>query len=299
MQVFDAQLTKAARSDLPLLIAGETGVGKERAAGLAHARSRRQGDPFVAINCGAVPRELAESMLFGHEKGAFTGALTRMQGVCEEVGAGTLLLDEIAELPLDLQPKLLRLLEQKSFRPVGSSGEKAFRGRVIAATHRDLKERVAEGAFREDLYFRLAVIDLRIPALRERREEIVALAHVLLNDAQARGIGGHVGRPFAFTDAALLAMRSYEWPGNVRELRNRIERAMALADTADLRPADLFPDRNLPASADQALAPLDKAAEEAIRARVLEALRQCGGNQSNAAKLLGVSRTTIWKYGRK
>jgi DNA-binding NtrC family response regulator len=298
MAQFEARLAKAARSDLPLLILGETGVGKERAARLAHAWSSRAQAAFVAINCGAIPRELAESMLFGHEKGAFTGAMSRMQGVCEEVGDGTLLLDEIAELPLELQPKLLRLIQERAYRPVGAGGERPFRGRIIAATHRDLEAQVRDGAFREDLYYRLAVVALTVPPLRDRPDEIVLLAHQILEAAVRRASADIPG--FAFDDAAIDALRRHRWPGNVRELQNRVERAAALADHALLGVSDLFPDKAPAMPATEAVQPgsLDDAAEAAIRKRVREALDQSGGNQSEAARLLGVSRTTIWKYAK-
>jgi DNA-binding NtrC family response regulator len=297
MRSFEAKLAKAARSGLPLLILGETGVGKERAARAAHALSPRSSDPFVAINCAAIPRDLAESMLFGHERGAFTGASTRMQGVCEEVGAGTLLLDEIAELPLDLQPKLLRLLQENTYRPIGAVGERPFRGRIIAATHRDLEAHATAGLFREDLYYRLAVVPLTVPPLRERPDEIIWLAHRFMEEAAGRS--GGLTQGFAFADAAIDSLRRHGWPGNVRELRNRVERAVALADTCLLGAADLFPEKAVaPTIAPSSTATtLGEAADEAIRRRVRETLEKTGGNQSEAARLLGVSRTTIWKYG--
>lgn len=304
MQAFEAKLAKAARSGLPLLILGETGAGKERAARFAHEVSGRAASPFVAINCAAIPRDLAESMLFGHEKGAFTGATARMQGVCDEAGDGTLFLDEIAELPLDLQPKLLRLIQERSFRPVGAAGERPFRGCIVAATHRDLETRVRDGLFREDLYYRLAVVALSVPPLRERPDEILLLAHRFC-DAAATRMSGKISKPgspgFAFDDAAIEAMRRHGWPGNVRELQNRVERAVALADHTLLGVADLFPEMPSALMFPQCApgATLDEAAEEAVRRRVREALKTTGGNQSEAARLLGVSRTTIWKYAKQ
>ncbi len=294
MRAFEAALVKAARSSLPLLLSGETGVGKERSARQAHLLSPKSGGPFVPVNCAAIPRELAESLLFGHEKGAFTGAATRMVGLAAEAEGGTLFLDEIAELPLDLQPKLLRLLQEKTFRPVGSASERRFGGRVMAATHRDLKARVGDGLFREDLYFRLAVIELTVPALRERRDEIVMLAHQFLRES--------VGQDnVALDDDACDLLRRHQWPGNVRELRNRIERAAALRETDVLSAADIFPDQQSvsafrPADAD---ASLEDVADAAVRRRIQETLVKTAGNQSEAARLLGVSRTTIWKYARE
>jgi DNA-binding NtrC family response regulator len=294
MRVFEAALAKAARSDLVLLLSGETGVGKERAARQAHHMSTRAAGPFVPVNCAAIPRDLAESLLFGHEKGAFTGAATRMQGLAAEADGGTLFLDEIAELPLDLQPKLLRLLQEKTFRPVGSASERRFGGRVMAATHRHLKARVADGMFREDLYFRLAVIELTIPPLRERSDEILSLAHQFLREVAGQD---HI----VMDEEACDLLRRHQWPGNIRELRNRIERAAALREKDVLSPADIFPDQqSVPAlRAANADASLEDVADAAVRRRIKETLVKTAGNQSEAARLLGVSRTTIWKYARE
>jgi DNA-binding NtrC family response regulator len=296
MQRFELALAKGARTRLPLLVLGETGVGKERAARQAHGMSAWSGGPFVPVNCAAIPRDLAESLLFGHEKGAFTGAQARMQGMVAEADGGTLFLDEVAEMPLDLQPKLLRLLQERTFRPIGAAAERTFSGRVIAATHRDLKGRVGEGLFREDLYFRLAVIELTIPPLRARLDEILPLAGRILAECAPDGV--------SLDEAASAWLTRHDWPGNIRELRNRIERAVALRDGDCLGPADLFPDLDHVVPAIDRLQPhdaglsLDAAAEAAIRQRIRETLKTTGGNQSQAARLLGVSRTTIWKYAR-
>jgi DNA-binding NtrC family response regulator len=294
MRAFEAALAKAARSDLALLLSGETGVGKERAARQAHQLSRRADGPFVPVNCAAIPRDLAESLLFGHEKGAFTGAATRMIGLAAEAEGGTLFLDEIAELPLELQPKLLRLLQEKTFRPIGSAGERRFGGRVIAATHRDLKARVADGLFREDLYFRLVVIELTVPPLRERLAEILILAHRFLEEAAGE-------QRLSMSDEACDLLLRHDWPGNVRELRNRIERAAALREDDMLSAADIFPDQ--PSISAYRLADpdasLDAVADAAVRRKIQETLTKTDGNQSEAARLLGVSRTTIWKYARE
>jgi DNA-binding NtrC family response regulator len=294
MNAFEITLAKAARSDLPLLLLGETGVGKERAARLAHAASRCASGPFVPLNCAALPLDLAESLLFGHEKGAFTGAVSRMPGVVQEADQGTLFLDEIAELPIALQPKLLRLLQERTYRPVGAIEQRSFGGRVIAATHRDLKAMIAAGTFREDLYFRLAVIELVIPPLRDRRDEIVALANAFLRSAAPEAPS------LSISAEAMPMLLEHSWPGNIRELRNRIERAVALRDHDVLTLADLFPERGS-SNAGSALTTegsLDAVAEAAIRNRVSTALRATGGNQTEAARMLGVSRTTVWKYSR-
>lgn len=299
-RAFDVRLAKAARSDLPILLTGETGAGKEVAAKLAHRGSARAAAPFVAVNCAAIPAELAESVLFGHEKGAFTGALGRRAGVAEEAGQGTLFLDEIAELAPALQAKLLRLVEAKEFRPVGARADSSFRARLVCATHADLAERVRDGRFREDLFFRLNVIALEVPPLRARLEDVEHLAQAFAKDAAGRAARGAVD----FSADALDALRAHEWPGNVRELRNRVERAVAMADGTSLGIDDLFPESRLdfrparPAAVESGEGALDAAAQTAIRERVADVLARTGGNRTEAAKLLGVSRTTIWKYSK-
>lgn len=295
MTALAIDLAKAARSDLPVLLHGETGSGKEVAARFLHDASPRAGSPFVALNCAAIPRDLAESFLFGHEKGAFTGAIARHVGAAEEAAAGTLFLDEIAELPLELQPKLLRLIEAKTFRPVGAGKDIPFRARIVSASHADLGRRVEEHAFREDLFFRLHVVALAVPPLRARPEDVPDLAQMFLEQIARSGIASaHV-----LGDDARSALVTYHWPGNVRELRNRIERAAVMCEGTRLSVHDLFPEtaleEQLPIKENQAL---DETAREAIRQRVRQALDDAGGNQSEAARRLGVSRTTIWKYRR-
>ncbi len=290
MRVLEAQLQKAARADLPVLLSGETGSGKEVAARFLHDASTRAAAPFVAVNCAAIPRDLAESLLFGHEKGAFTGATARRQGVAEEAAGGTLFLDEVAELPLDLQAKLLRLVEAREFRPLGAKADLAFRARIVAATHADLAARVRAGGFREDLYFRLNVIALAVPPLRARSEDIATLARGFLPAALRK----------EFAPEAIEALLAHDWPGNVRELRNRVERAAALGEGDTIGVDDLFPETTLDFAAPRgdAAGSLDDAAKAAIKDRVRDALAKTGGNRSEAARLLGVSRTTIWKYMR-
>ncbi|BBK36155.1 sigma-54-dependent Fis family transcriptional regulator [Allostella sp. ATCC 35155] len=289
MRAVEAMLRKAARADLPVLLTGETGVGKEVAANFLHNLAAAD-RPFVAVNCAAIPPDLMESTLFGHERGAFTGAGGRQAGLAAEAGDGTLFLDEIAELPDPLQAKLLRLVEERRFRPVGAARETEFHARLVFATHADLRRRVEEGRFREDLFYRIAVIEIAIPPLRGRGEDLAHLARRLLAAVDARlGLGPH-----RLTDAAIAALSTHAWPGNVRELRNRIERAAALAEAAELGPDDLFPDRTAPAAA-TGPADLRSAVDDASRARIADALRQAGGNRSEAARLLGISRTTLWK----
>ncbi len=300
----ELNLRKAARSHLPVLLVGETGSGKEVAARFLHQCSVHQGEPFVAVNCAAIPRDLAESLLFGHEKGAFTGATGKQIGAFEEAGAGTLFLDEVAEMPLELQAKLLRAIETRLFRPLGARKELSFHARIVSATHKDLKAAVAEGQFREDLYFRLNVIELNVPPLRDRREEIEKLALRFLKGAgnEMFWASTTIGDGDLIARDAVAALLDHDWPGNIRELRNRVERAAALAETLPLRIADFFPESSLDRGgigehADSDCS-LDAVAREAIRQRVLDALKQTNGNQSEAARLLGVSRTTIWKYSR-
>lgn len=289
---------KAARADLPVLLTGETGSGKEVAARAIHDASPRAKRPFVALNCAAIPAELAESVLFGHEKGAFTGALMRRRGVVEEAQDGTLFLDEVAELAPPLQAKLLRLVEARTYRPVGASGDHTFRARIVCATHADLRARAETGAFRADLLYRLDVIAISIPPLRERADDIVDLALGFATTARASA-------PPSFAPEALEALRAHDWPGNVRELRNRVERAIAMADGPAIGVDDLFPEIRLDFAARRGETELiggpdtlDAAAQAAIRERVRAALTKTGGNRTEAAKLLGVSRTTVWKYSK-
>ena len=297
MRAVEAVLRKAARVDVPVVLTGETGVGKEVAARLLHAASARAAAPFVAVNCAAIPRDLAESTLFGHERGAFTGAAARHAGVAERAGAGTLLLDEVAELTPELQAKLLRLVQERSFLPLGAAAEKPFEARLVCATHADLAALVRQGRFREDLFYRLQVIGVEVPPLRRRPEDLPWLADRLLAEACGRfGLG-----PRRLSAAALAALGEHDWPGNVRELRNRIERAVALADAAEIGAGDLFPEAVLEDAAPVATdgqGPLSTALDAAARAAIEDALRRAGGSRAEAARLLGISRTTLWKRMR-
>jgi DNA-binding NtrC family response regulator len=296
MRALEATLAKAARVDVPVLLLGETGVGKEVAAQFLHARSARPEAPFVAVNCAAIPRDLVESTLFGHEKGAFTGALARNAGLLARAEDGTLFLDEIGELPVDLQAKLLRAVQERTFLPVGAQAERRFSARLVCATHADLAARVAEGSFRADLYYRINVIELVVPPLRERPEDISWLARRFL--AEAAGRFGTA--PKAFSAEALDGLAQHDWPGNIRELRNRIERAVVLSELGTIALGDLFPEMSLDERRPEPGAgPLDTAVAAVVRTKIEEALRQAGGNRSEAAKLLGVSRTTLWKRMRE
>jgi DNA-binding NtrC family response regulator len=288
-----ADLERLATRDVPVLLRGETGVGKEVAARQLHERSARASEPFVAVNCGAVPHELMESQFFGHERGAFTGASAAHAGWFEEAAGGTLFLDEIGELDPRLQTALLRVLQDGRFRRVGGRQELAFRGRVVAATNADLAARMAERRFREDLYYRLAVVELHIPPLRERADEVLPLARAFVQQAAERQ-----GLPAcALDDGARAALLAHPWPGNVRELRNRVERAMALSEGEALGVADLFPERTL----DEPALPttLAGAREQAELAQIEHALELSGGRLAEAAQRLGISRTTLWKRRKK
>jgi len=294
MRAVEATLRKAARVDVPVVLTGETGVGKEVAARFLHGASARAAHPFVALNCAAIPRELAESTLFGHERGAFTGATARTPGVAERAAGGTLLLDEVAELAPDLQAKLLRLVQERSFLPVGAAAERPFAARLVCATHADLAARVRAGSFREDLFYRLNVITVTIPPLRQRPEDVPILAQRILAEAMMRfGLG-----PRRLDAPGLDALGAHDWPGNVRELRNRIERAVALSDGPEIGLADLFPEAALDAPMAASSGSLDAAMDGAARDAIRDALRRAGGSRAEAARLLGISRTTLWKRMR-
>ncbi len=299
-----ATLDRLAASPIAtVLILGESGTGKERVARGIHFRSARASKPFLQINCAAMPEQLLESELFGHERGAFTDAHTRKLGLFEEAEGGTVLLDEIGDLPPAGQAKLLRLLEEKTFRRVGGSGEISVDVRVLAATNVNLEERVRDGEFRNDLFFRLNVIRVEVPPMRERREDVGLLAaHFMARVAR------ELGRlpPRGVSPAALELMQSYQWPGNVRELRNVIERALILHPAMDeLRPehlpAELAQRPAATPATGTAAAPAPGAPEgagplslgETERRLILEALEKARGNQTQAARLLGITRDTL------
>ncbi len=282
-------LRRYAPHDLPVLITGETGAGKEVAARLLHQLSPRQEQPFIAVNCAAIPADLLESEIFGHEKGAFTGADRRHLGYAERAGTGTLFLDEIGDMPLPLQAKLLRLIEGGSFSRVGGETAIPFKARIVAATHRDLTQHATAG-FREDLYFRLAVLPVEIPPLRARPEDVSSLMDSFLESAANRS-----GRPMrgisALAEEAALA---HPWPGNVRELRNRVERAVALSTTDWIMSGDLFPEQATKAET-ATFVPLADVREAAERRQIERALSETEGQIAKAAVLLAVSRTTLWE----
>jgi DNA-binding NtrC family response regulator len=294
MRRLEAMLERLAGADAPVLLIGESGAGKEVAARRLHALGPRRDAPFIALNCAAIPRDLLESEVFGHERGAFTGATERRIGAAERAGAGTLMLDEIAELDVALQAKLLRLLEDRRFQRVGGSKELALGARIIAATNAELAARVSEGRFRGDLYWRLAVVELRVPPLRERAEDVPQLANACLAE-----IAGQSGRPgLHFAPEALAALLAHGWPGNVRELRNRVTRAALLAATESITRADLFPDQPGVAPATPATT-LSEVRDAAEREHIRRVLLRCGGRTAEAARMLAISRTTLWERMRR
>lgn len=288
-----ADLQRLSTRDIPILLTGETGVGKEVAARMLHECSARASEPFVAVNCGGVPRDLMESQFFGHERGAFTGAHAAHVGFFEEAGKGTLFLDEIGDLDLHLQASLLRVLQDGFYRRLGARQDKRFEGRIVAATNADLTACIAARKFREDLYFRLAVVEICIPPLRQRRDEILPLAESFLAHASKRQ-----GLPVPdFKPDVRAVMLAHEWPGNVRELRNRVERAVALSDEGDLAISDLFPEQVLDESAPAST--LADVRAQVELAQIERALELSGGRVAEAAAQLGISRTTLWKRRKK
>jgi DNA-binding NtrC family response regulator len=287
-----SQIRKMARTDAPVLIAGESGSGKELAAQAIHAQSARAGGPFVPINCGAIAPSLIQSELFGHARGAFTGAAKDKAGLIESAGGGTVFLDEIADLPRELQSNLLRFLQEKTIYRLGATRSIAVDVRVIAASHVDLQQAVADGLFREDLFYRLNVLPLTVPPLRERRDDLALLAEHFFNVYAA----DKAPRLKGFSGAAQRALREHAWPGNVRELINRIRRALVLAEGRLIDPHDLGLG---PAAAPAPGAALGDSRELAERAAIVASLERSGGNITHAARELAVSRTTLYRHMAK
>lgn len=295
MQGVVAQANRAARFDSTVLITGESGVGKERLAKYVHARSPRAGGPFVAANCGAFAEGLIESELFGHVRGAFTGAARDHVGLFEQANRGTLLLDEIGDLPPALQVRLLRVLQEREIRRVGDCRTRRVDVRVIAATNHNLRDAVAVGRFRRDLYYRLEVIELQIPPLRERPDDVEGLAASLLRRISERMGAAVTG----YTSAAIERIREYHWPGNVRELENVIERACALALGALIDVDDL--PRELRLCAPPGVVPLVqiRPLPDLEREHILSTLQRNGGNKTETARQLKIGRATLFRKLRR
>ncbi len=285
----------------PVLLQGETGAGKELFARLIHMLSGRPADRFEPVNCGAIPTELVESTLFGHKRGAFTTAVQDQPGKFESADGGTLFLDEVGELPLSVQAKLLRVIEDGEVEPLGARKRRKVNVRVVAATHRNLRRMVQQGAFREDLYYRLAVAEIRIPALRERRSDIPKIALALLDK-----VNRSARHPKRLSGAALLRLQQHRWPGNVRDLQNVIERSVWLCRKPVLEPEDLLISE--PETESDLMSQLPQPGEgfsledllSKIRHQmILRALDAAGGNQSKAARMLGISPQAVHKFLRK
>ena len=292
MQAVFTFIRKVAPTTAPVLILGESGTGKEMVAQALHRRSAQRNGPFIAINCNAIPENLLESELFGHEKGSFTGAHMQRKGHIESAAGGTLFLDEIGELPASVQVKLLRFLQEKRFQRVGGRHEMHSDARVIAATNVNLKESVANGAFREDLYFRLAVVVVKVPSLRERGDDVTLLAKEFL-----RRYGAQHGKArLTFAADAFRALALHDWPGNVRELQNRVQRAAIMADGKRITAADLELTDAIDALPPQTL----KEAREALEREIVQAaMRRHAGKITSAALELGISRPTLYELMEK
>jgi DNA-binding NtrC family response regulator len=281
---------RVAQVDSTVLLSGESGVGKERVARFIHERSTRTAGPFVAINCGAVPEGLLESELFGHARGSFTGATQDRVGLFEAANGGTLLLDEIGEVPPAVQVKLLRVLQEREIRRVGENRNRPVDVRVLAATNRDLVTEIRAARFREDLYYRLKVVEIRVPALRERREDILSLARSFL-DAAAERTGRKVS---GFTPAAAEHLLTYPWPGNVRELENAVERAVVLARRSRVDVDDLPPEIGLAVPEPVAVGAVRTLAQ-IERDYIASVLHAVGGNRAQAAAKLGIGPATLYR----
>jgi len=296
MAALRARIERAAPSDVPILILGENGTGKELAARAIHELSPRRTQPFVKLNCAAVPAELVESELFGHEKGAFSGAVAQRIGRFEEADGGTLFLDEIGDMPAAMQAKLLRVLQDGELMRVGGTGSVRVDVRLISATNRSLDTLLAEGRFREDLYYRINTVEVRVPPLRERRDDIPPLAAHFARAACAR----NHWRPRAFSAEALALLREQPWRGNVRELRNTVERVLILsggdpvgvADVRSALPSSAAGSRPAATPTEGALRDLAEAFEREV---IRERLRLAGGHVTNAAKSLGLERSHLYK----
>jgi two-component system NtrC family response regulator len=297
MQEVFSTIKKVATSEVTLLIVGESGTGKELVARAIYQRSLRRDGPFIPINCGAIPDTLIESELFGYEKGAFTDAKTRRIGMIEKANGGTLFLDEIAELPIQLQVKILRFLQDKKIQRLGGRDEIEIDTRIIVATNTDLQKAIEESKFRDDLYFRISVITIEMPPLRERGDDIMFLAHSFLN----RFNYAHKKKIKGFNQAALRAIESYEWPGNVRELENKVQRAVVMTDEQIIKPQDLLlemPEMNV-IKQDKHRLNLKDAREKIEFEIIQKALIKNAWNITKTAEELSISRPTLYELMEK
>jgi len=281
MHELRGMIDRVANSQAPVHISGESGTGKELVARLIHDSGPRAAGPFIPVNCGAIPAELMESEFFGHRKGSFTGAVSDKAGLLQCAQDGTLFLDEIADLPLPMQVKLLRVIQEKKVRPVGASAEESVDVRILSATHRDLSDMVAKGEFREDLYYRINVIELNVPALRERGDDVLQLAEHILQ---------RLDRAASLREDTRNALLSYAFPGNVRELENMLERAVTLCVSGVITPDDLhMREASDPVTSPIPSGKLGEQVEDVQRQAIVEALEKTRYNKTAAAKLLGLS----------
>ena len=296
MEQLRDMIARVARSQAPVHIYGESGTGKELVARMIHECGARHEGPFVAVNCGAIPTELMESELFGHKRGSFTGAVADKKGLIQSAEGGTLFLDEVADLPLHMQVKLLRVVQEKTVRPVGEAREETVDVRILSATHRNLADLVAQGRFREDLFYRINVIELHVPALRERRGDIAEIAEAILLRLARRTNAA----PTALSAEAVQTLQTYPFPGNVRELENVLERALTLSSEGVITPEHIRLRASVPPAATEAPAPTGAAAAEGSTAlgsqlesierdAIIKALEKTRYNKTAAAKLLGMS----------
>jgi DNA-binding NtrC family response regulator len=291
MQRVLATVDRIASLPTHVLITGESGTGKDLVARAIHARGSRSKAPFVPINCAAIPEHLLESELFGHVKGAFTGATEHKEGLLRTAGDGTIFFDELGDMPLALQAKLLRAIESREIQPVGSTRRVQMQERVVAATHRDLRTEAQAGRFREDLYYRLAVVEIHVPPLRERREDIAALVAFFV-ERYAR----EFGRPVrGVAPEALRLLAGHEWRGNVRELSNAIERAVIFAGGEQITSGDLPDPVQGAVPREPAATDLRDAVAEFERQHILRVIEQCDGNKRKAARLLGLGVTSLYR----
>ena len=297
MQAVFATIKKVAPSDVSIFITGENGTGKELVAQAIHAASLRKKEPFVAINCGAIPENLLESELFGHERGAFTGAHATVKGKVQYAGGGTLFLDEIGELPVNLQVKLLRFLQEGVIQRVGGRVDIPVDTRTVCATNVNIPQAIKEGRFREDLFYRISVISIHLPPLRERGDDILLLANYFLKLYSSE----HKKRAHRFSSAAIHYLKNYEWPGNVRELRNQVQRAIIMTDASSIEPHDLGCDteQSEQSEKERPVTTLREARDQVERELLKDALDRQSGNIAKAAEELGISRPTFYDLLKK